>query len=230
MAVYRFRKEELEAHLNRGALWAVVYGDLMSYLMILFLIMLSYTLAKKVNPEKHQVEESMMQIQRVFGGKVDPALQERALQRDKEFFASQRLQEQAQKEGTAGSMNVIATEKRVRIELKEGVLFDSGSAELKESAVPILKSIATEMVDLKNEIRVEGHTDNVPIHRGKYKSNWELSMARAYAVLKVLQEAGVSPERLSGIGYGEYRPMAANDSLENKAKNRRIEISLLRAE
>jgi len=225
MAVYRFRKEELEAHLNKNALWGIVYGDMMSYLMILFMLMLSYSLSKNVKKEdRPKVEQSLMEIQQVFGAKPDKAYDERK-SRDQEFFLStERLKEQMGKLG----VTVVANEQRIQVQLKEGVLFGSGSADLKESALPVLQPIATEMLNKENHIRVEGHTDNVPIKRGRYHSNWELSMARAYAVLRVLEEQGVAPQRLSGIGYGEYRPVAPNDTPENKAKNRRIEISLLR--
>ncbi|MBI5244567.1 MAG: OmpA family protein [Elusimicrobia bacterium] len=226
MAVYRFRKEELEGHLNRNALWAIVYGDMMSYLMILFLLLLSTALMKNVKKEdRPEVEKSLMEIQVVFGGKVDKAYEEKR-SRDEKFFKIS----EALKGMQSANVSVIATEKLVRVQLGEGVLFDSGSAELKESAAPLLEPIAKQMLVPDNQIRVEGHTDTVPIRKGKYKSNWELSMARAYSVVRTLEGMGVKPERLSGIGYGEYRPVAANDTPENKAKNRRIEINLLRSE
>ncbi|MEK7656711.1 MAG: OmpA family protein [Elusimicrobiota bacterium] len=227
MAVYRFRKEELEAHLNRGALWAVTYGDLMSYLMILFLIMLSYTLSKETKPQDQpKIDQSLLQIQSVFGGKIDPKIKEAADQKDREVFAYQELKKNME----GKDVGIIITEKSVRMNLKDGILFDSGKAELKEEALPVLKTIATEMVSLKNEIRVEGHTDTVPIRGKRFGSNWELSMARAYAVVRRMQEFGVAPGRLSGIGYGEHRPIGDNATAEGRAKNRRIEITLLRSE
>jgi chemotaxis protein MotB len=226
MAVYRFRKEELEAHLNRNALWGIVYGDMMSYLMILFMLMLSTALTKEVRKEERpKVEQSLMEIQRVFGGKPDKAYEEKK-SRDEKFFKTS----EALKGMESANINVIATEKLTRVQLGEGVLFDSGSAELKDSAKPLFEPIANQMLNVDNLIRVEGHTDNVPIRKGPFKSNWELSMSRAYAVIRLLEGLGVKPERLSGIGYGEYRPVAPNDNPENRAKNRRIEIDLLRSE
>lgn len=226
MAVYRFRKEELESHLNRNALWGIVYGDMMSYLMILFLLMLSTTLTKEIKKEERpMIEKSLMEIQTVFGGKPDKAYEEK-VSRDEKFFKTS----EALKGMQNANLSVIATEKVVQVQLGEGVLFDSGSAELKEGASAVFEPIAKELLSLDNHIRVEGHTDNVPIRRGPFKSNWELSMARAYAVIRVLESQGVKPERLSGIGYGEYRPVAPNDTSENKARNRRIEINLLRSE
>lgn len=77
---------------------------------------------------------------------------------------------------------------------------------------------------------VEGHTDNVPIRSGRYHTNWELSMARAYSVIQFMEQAGIEPRKLAGIGYGENRPASENTSAEGRAKNRRIEISLLKTE
>jgi chemotaxis protein MotB len=121
-------------------------------------------------------------------------------------------------------------EKRVKLILKEAVLFDSGSAELKEQAKRILKGVIDELKKLPNDIIVEGHTDNVPIRGGIYRSNFELSMARAYSVIKFMQDEGIDPKRLSGIGYGEYKPIADNSTQEGRAKNRRIEISILKVD
>ena len=229
MAVYRFRKEELEGHLNKNALWAIVYGDMMSYLMILFLLMLSSQLSKNTRDED-PTEAMLIKVQTIFGGKVDPALVKKADERDKEFLLGTRLKGMAAGGELGGSASVIVSEKRISLSLGEGVLFDSGKAELREGAAPILEAVAKDMVSMENEIRVEGHTDNVPIRGGAFKSNWELSMARAYAVIKQLQAAGVDPRRISGVGYGEYRPLGDNKTPDGRAKNRRIEISLLRGE
>jgi len=110
------------------------------------------------------------------------------------------------------------------------VLFDSGKAVLREQALSTLDKVArvlnTTVKDLN--IGVEGHTDNVPIRHSGWKSNWELSAARAMSVLHYLtDEYGVAPERLSATGYGEYRPVASNDEAEGRQQNRRVEIVIL---
>lgn len=230
MAIHRFRKDELESQLNRSALWAVVYGDLMSYLMILFLLMLSFSLARGLGTRAPKVNQSLVEIQRIFGGKADEALSEKAAQKDMEMLVSDRLKRMAEEGSLGQEAQVVVSEKRISLALGEGILFDSGRAEVKPQAIPILRTVAKDMVNLKNEIRVEGHTDNVPVRGGPYSSNWELSMARAYAVIRKLEELGVDPRRLSGVGYGEYRPIASNATPAGRAKNRRIEISLLRGE
>lgn len=125
-------------------------------------------------------------------------------------------------------LNIMVEENKVRIILAQPVLFDTGKAELKETAMELLADIGKMLLSAKNPIIVEGHTDNVPIHTAQYDSNWELSFGRAYSVIKYLiKGVGLSPVRMHAIGYGEYRPIAPNDTDENRAKNRRIEINIL---
>jgi len=116
------------------------------------------------------------------------------------------------------------------ITMANDILFDSGKAKLKKAAHSVLKKLAAvikETVPDRN-IGVEGHTDNVPIARSGWKSNWELSTARATSVVHYLiDECGIKPQRLSAIGYGEFRPVDENDTKVGRAKNRRVEIIIL---
>ena len=115
------------------------------------------------------------------------------------------------------------------IVLSDDILFDSGKAEVKRGAFPILDKLAdiiNKKVPGKN-IGVSGHTDNVPIAHSNWKSNWELSTARATNVLHYLEGRGIPPKRLSATGYGEHRPIASNDTAVSRAKNRRVEIVIL---
>ena len=111
-------------------------------------------------------------------------------------------------------------------------LFDSGRADLKQSSIPKLKELADNILaEVENDndwmIRVEGHTDNVPINSDKYSSNWELSTARALSVVTYFIENNYTkPEQIHAIGYAEYKPLVPNDSEENRSKNRRLEIRL----
>ncbi len=113
--------------------------------------------------------------------------------------------------------------------LSDNILFDSGKAEVKRDAFPILDKVADilkKKVPGKN-VGVSGHTDNVPIARSNWKSNWELSTTRATNVLHYLEGRGIPPKRLSATGYGEHRPIASNDTDVHRAKNRRVEIVIL---
>lgn len=113
------------------------------------------------------------------------------------------------------------------VSVLDRVLFDSGRAELKESARQTLDKVAETINETlkENQILIEGHTDNEPIHYSGWKSNWELSTARATEVVHYFVDAsGISPEQLGAVGYGEFRPVADNSTSEGKLQNRRVEI------
>ncbi|MCX5711858.1 MAG: OmpA family protein [Candidatus Omnitrophica bacterium] len=121
-------------------------------------------------------------------------------------------------------------EKGLVIDFVADVLFDSGKAKIKQEAYPILDKVAKILKENVPELSVgiEGHTDNVPIARSNWKSNWELSTARALSVLHYMEsKEGISPERLSAVGYGEYRPVASNDTAAGRKMNRRVEVVIL---
>jgi chemotaxis protein MotB len=114
------------------------------------------------------------------------------------------------------------------VSLGEIGLFDSGSDQIKPHGKILLDTLATSLVSVGNHVRIEGHTDNVPIHNSKFPSNWELSTARATGVLSyMIGKFGFRPDLLSAAGYGEYRPVASNKTEEGKARNRRVDIVIL---
>jgi chemotaxis protein MotB len=114
------------------------------------------------------------------------------------------------------------------ISLGEAGLYDSGSDQIKPEGKPLLDTIASSLAFLDNEMRVEGHTDNVPIRNSRFPSNWELSTARATGMLRYLVEKfNFRPESLSPAGYAEYRPAATNDTDEGRTRNRRVDIIVL---
>jgi len=228
--IYRNRRDELENQLNRGALWAVTYGDLMSYLMIFFLMLFSFSVAKQDKTKSRKYEESLANIQKSFGGKADVKRLERAKAQEDESKMESSLKQTMATNDLAGLVQIQSNERKVKLVLTEGVLFGSGRADLKEPAKKVLAPIAAELKKLPNDILIEGHTDNIPIKAGKYSSNWELSMARAYSVLQFFSAQGINAKHLAGIGYGEHRPAGDNATPEGRAKNRRIEISLLKTD
>ncbi len=230
MGIYKQRRDELENQLNKGALWAVTYGDLMSYLMIFFLVLFSFSITKNDKTRSRKYEESLGNIQKAFGGQKDSRGLERARAQERESQVESNLKESMQANELANLVQIQSSERKVKLVLTEGVLFASGKADLKEPAKKVLAPIAAELKKIPNDVIIEGHTDNVPIKKGKYSSNWELSMARAYTVLQFMQEQGLSAKHLAGIGYGENRPVGNNATVEGRAKNRRIEISLMKTD
>ncbi len=114
------------------------------------------------------------------------------------------------------------------ISLGEGGFFDSGSDQIKSDGKALLDVIAASLTPLGNQIRIEGHTDNVPIKNSKFPSNWELSTARATAIIRyTIVQFGLEPELLSSAGYAEYKPVASNKTEEGRSRNRRVDIVVL---
>ena len=133
-----------------------------------------------------------------------------------------------------GEVRISELRGKLTVNVVDKILFDSGKAELKPAGVKVLQQIGDILNSaVDKNIQVEGHTDNVPISgrlATKYPSNWELSTARATTILHFLQDrVGVSGERLSAVGYGEYQPIASNATAEGRAENRRIQIVLTAA-
>ena len=132
------------------------------------------------------------------------------------------------REGMLPGVEVATSMRGLVISLPEAGSFPAGRAELSAKASAVMFDLAQELRGLPNLIRVEGHTDNVPIHTAQFASNWELSTARATTVVQYLIEAGgLDPARLAAAGYAEYRPRLSNDSLDARARNRRVDIVVL---
>ncbi|MGS0763339.1 OmpA/MotB family protein [Syntrophomonas curvata] len=124
---------------------------------------------------------------------------------------------------------IYEQERGLVISFKDTLLFASGSDQLTPRAQGIIRDIGKTLVKIPNYIRVEGHTDNLPINTGKFPSNWELSVLRSSNVVHVLNEdAGIPAERLSIIGFGEYRPLVPNEDQISRAMNRRVDIVILK--
>jgi len=130
-----------------------------------------------------------------------------------------------------GQVTITELQGRLTVNMVDAILFDSGKADIKPEGRKILQKVVDVIGQVEDKaIRVEGHTDNVKIGGAlarAFASNWELSAARAINVARYLQRLGVDPSLLSAAAYGEYRPVSENDTLEGRAKNRRIEIVLV---
>ncbi|MBN2830831.1 MAG: OmpA family protein [Candidatus Omnitrophica bacterium] len=154
-------------------------------------------------------------------------IEELTSQLDELSRAKMLLEERLGKEISDKQIKLQMMEKGLVITVVGDLLFDSGKAKIRPEAYPLLDKVS--MVLKENmggfNIGIEGYTDNVPIKHSGWKSNWELSTARSLSVLHFLvNEKGISPERLSVIGFGEYRPVASNDTKEGRKLNRRVEI------
>lgn len=121
-----------------------------------------------------------------------------------------------------GLVSVNENEDWIELSLRNSLLFSSGDAVPVDQAFPLLDNISAVLKPYPNAVVVEGFTDNVPIRGSVYPSNWELSSARASAVVRLLIFGGIAPERLAAVGYGEFQPLARNDTPEGRQRNRRV--------
>ncbi|OGR86127.1 MAG: hypothetical protein A3J74_07500 [Elusimicrobia bacterium RIFCSPHIGHO2_02_FULL_57_9] len=210
----------MRAYEDLSQLWMVPYADLMSTLVILFMALFAYAYSQK-SPE---YARALAQIETDVAGRK---------QADR---AQARLQETEMAVQIKKEMNRLAlddfgvevTSRYIRLTLPTPVIFAEGSQRLSPRAKGLLEALARLFSEVSNPVLVEGHSDNLPIVGGGYRSNWELSAARSFSVIKFLISQDMDPQRFHARGYGEYRPLAANDTREGRKRNRRIEISLIR--
>ncbi|MFN2382141.1 MAG: OmpA family protein [Guyparkeria sp.] len=127
----------------------------------------------------------------------------------------------------AGDLEIETTDDTVIIRIKENASFPSGSADMQQAFEPVVDRIADDLANSDDRIVVTGYTDDVPVRSGRFRSNWDLSAARAVSVLMSLRNEGIDADRLSARGMGENNPIAPNDSEANRAVNRRVEIALV---
>jgi chemotaxis protein MotB len=210
--------------------WLLTYSDLITLLLGLFVILYAMS---KIDAGKYS--EVVSALNGVFGSPRgiltgNPAILENpatALQAEKqrvtqEISAALRLDQRDL------PIAITENERGVTVHIMEELLFASGSAELKQTSLLTLDTLASVLRSLPNDLRVEGHTDNVPIKTEQFPSNWHLSVARALNVAYYLIERhGVTQERVSVVGYSEFQPLAPNSSAENRARNRRVDIVIV---
>jgi chemotaxis protein MotB len=131
-------------------------------------------------------------------------------------------------ENIQDAVSIVVDERGINIRFLDYILFDLGVAELKPEARLLLDKIYSILIELSNEIKVEGYTCDLPIRTDQFPSNWELSTRRATTVVRYLEGKGLAGELLSAVGYGEHRPLVPNTSEVNRRQNRRVDIVILR--
>jgi chemotaxis protein MotB len=212
-----------EGH-EKSNLWLIIYTDMVSNLMIFFLMLYCLTW---MSADDRKIAAAS--FEEAFGGRKGLVQQTvKGINKDRKSQAEEekRIEEQVKEEFT----NVEINEHRIKIILPSPVLFDSGSADLKPQTLSTLTDIARIIRESHNYIVVEGHTDDTPFAASSYRSNWELSSNRALSVVRFFVEReGIDPAQISALGYGEFRPKVPNTSEGNRAINRRIEISIIKA-
>lgn len=235
--------------------WLMTYADLITLLLAFFVIM--YAMSKVDSKKFEQMSEKLkgeFNSSDVIPGVGTSDLGAGVLKVGRLKIVAQRLEspsfgqlkhrvslgpstniplssgfhEQPAGDSSSDQYSLEMNERGLIIHVLESALFASGQADLQPGALSLLDKIAAEIRDLPNQIRVEGHTDSIPMHSYKFPSNWELSSARATAVVRYfVDKHEFSPERISALGYGEFRPLTTNDTPEGRAQNRRVDIVIL---
>ena len=227
----RRKRAEDDENLDR---WLLTYADLITLLLAFFVVM--YSMSQIDNKKFGKVSDALNTILR--GGSSVLRYQEEPTRNGHGLLklgnlrmVQQKIEEKFKQLGKNETLQTEITERGLVVHILESTLFDKGSAELKPRAMEVLDLIADLLQGRPNHIRVEGHTDDTPINTRTYPSNWELSSARATTVVRYFSDNyAIPPDRISALGYGMYRPVSPNNSIENRARNRRVDVVILTME
>ncbi|MDD4391018.1 MAG: flagellar motor protein MotB [Eubacteriales bacterium] len=226
----RKRKKE-EAHEMNEA-WLLPYSDLMTLLLAVFIVL--FAVSQIDSGRAQQVSDQFTESMRTdtYGAELSEMKNNmRNVEEDQQSNlqeVKEKIDNQLQIENMTAYVTTEIDERGLVISLSNAIFFDPGSAAIKSEYTKILMEIAGIISEINNYIRIEGHTDTVPMSSEVYPSNWELSSARAARVGRMfIDQSNNPPERFLTVGYGEYRPIADNATPEGRAKNRRIDIIVL---
>ncbi|MGI6129617.1 MAG: OmpA family protein [bacterium] len=237
----RRRRSDRDLDLPTSPGWMTTYGDLVTNMLCLFVLLFSFS-----QVDTMRFQEAIISVQGALGildggsalsgealpgGVGDDATLKWQSEHHRLEEILLEIKEFVHSEGLEGKVQTWLDERGLMIRFLDTALFDLGEANLKSEATVILNNVAKILVDIPNRIRVEGHTDDLPINTYRFPSNWELSTARATTVVRYfLEHYGLPPEQFSAAGYGEWHPVAPNDSPEQRAHNRRVDIVILRSD
>jgi len=217
MSVLRKFVQYTEQHMEETELWMLPYSTLMLTLVILFIMFYAFSYSGSV-----EYETALSDLAETNPN--DP----RVKQMKQEIALAQNIRDFIEKNKMTDKIQLVITPHHIKIKMESFALFDSGSAELKPGIGSFLEYLYEQLKPMSNMVVAEGHTDNIPIHTAQYNSNWELSSARAFSVIYYFINKGLAPDRLIAHGLGEFRPAAPNETETDRAKNRRIEITVVR--
>jgi chemotaxis protein MotB len=234
------KKQHHEEHVDEA--WLLPYSDMLTLLLALFIVMFAMgqtdksklqAMSKQFNiifaggsGVMHQDGSSTIPMENISEGTGKSASE---IEENKMTEVKKMLEEEVKKEGLADKVKVELNDEGLEIAIQDVVLFNSGEAEVLKDISPILSKISSMLNGLDNKIKVVGHTDNVPINNGKFRSNWDLSAMRAINVMNyMVSSGGISQDKVSIQAYGDQMPKYSNSTEEGKAKNRRVEICVVR--
>jgi chemotaxis protein MotB len=228
----RKKKKHEDEHMDES--WLIPYSDILTLLVALFIVLFA---SSNVDIQKYNAMKEAMSAAFHTGTRVvnlDPE-PDTTVERMHQTTNDLQLEQLKKTIDKYIADNNLTTELQTGLQnnfltltIRDRALFDSGSAEIKQEFVKTVVTIGQMLEQYSQyEVIIKGHTDNVPINTREFESNWDLSSERALNFMKlVLQNRNLDPRRFSAIGYGEYRPIAPNDSAEGRTKNRRVEVTI----
>lgn len=235
----RKKKKNHEEHMDET--WLLPYSDMLTLLVALFIAMFAMSqvdnekfnnLAKEFNiifAGGSGINEGDGKSIVSMEGTDESEISESQIEDTKMTEIKKNLEKEIEQDGYGDRIKIDLNGEGLEIAIQDVVLFDSGDAEVLSGVAPILLKISNMLKELDNQIRVVGYTDNVPISNNKFHSNWDLSAARAINVMDFMVSYGeIKEENVSIQAYGQYKPKTSNDTEEGKAKNRRVEIYVVR--
>ncbi|HEY3347243.1 MAG TPA: flagellar motor protein MotB [Nitrospirota bacterium] len=236
MGTRKKKPEERENHER----WLVSYADFMTLLFAFFTVLYATSQldAKKLQTFVDSVQSALNQNVAVMPapstskerGKKTGGVAAKALSASDMEGIKKALERRLGSAKLKKNIVISSGKRGITLTIKDTVLFDQGSAVIRQESLPILQEVGAALVEVPNQIRIEGHTDNTPIRNEKFRSNWELSTARATSIIQYfLEKYPLDPGQMSAAGYGEYRPLGPNDTADNRSANRRVDIVLLNA-
>ncbi|MBX2989595.1 MAG: OmpA family protein [Bacteroidetes bacterium] len=225
----RIRQSKPENQSNADR-WLLTYADLITLLLGLFVILYAMSQVDNTKYSKVVVALGGMFGKAVPLGESESVLPGGALMPDR-MSIERKLHGALYQDLQSQLVSVSQDSRGVVVHLAEELLFASGSATLKNTSTGSLDLLASVLKTLPNEIRVEGHTDNVPISTTMFPSNWHLSVGRAMNTGDYLMKRhGIDPQKVTIVGFSEYKPLVPNTTQENKARNRRVDIVIVSSE
>lgn len=226
--------------------WLISYADFITLLFAFFVVMYSIS---SVNEGKYKVFSDSLSV--AFTNQLRPTAEIPAISPQEQMLRTlvdrrtarlgeqqRKIQEHMKKIAgnlnqvmapmiSQGQVNVVQTRRGVVLDISASALFRAGEAAVQPGSVVVLKQVASVLAREDHAIEVEGHTDDIPISTPQFPSNWELSSARASSVVRILIDNGIQAKRLTAVGLAANQPLAPNDSPENRARNRRVTITIV---
>jgi len=236
----RKKHKKHEEHMDET--WLIPYADMLTLLLALFLVLYAMS-----SVDEYKFQELKKALQSLFSGGVGVMVSDKGLtEMDDNPFTDtpppnyvteertlrqyqERMNQYFKEEGIQAQVTSTITKQGLLVTIQDVALFDSGKADIRPEARVLLLYLGFLFEEFDNEVQIGGHTDNLPIHTAQFPSNWELSAQRAVNVATyIINNTSCEPSRFSAAGHSEYKPIDTNATAAGRAKNRRVEMLILR--